>query len=83
MDPAGDNYILKNKKNPKNGVLGGTVTFDYEILGIYLDADQFKHFTGSSFDSSYYDSSPNGDMHFEPGNWNNGSPHSSWSDTND
>jgi len=77
------NHVNTNYRNPKNGVLGGTVTFDYEILGIYLDADQFKHFTGSSFASSYYDSSPNGDMHFEPGNWNNGSPHSSWSDTND
>ena len=62
---------------------GGIVTFDNKILGVYVDYDQFKHFTGSSFSSSHYDSTPSNDMHFEPGQFNGGSLHSSWTDTND
>ena len=59
----------------------GIVTFDNVIKGIYLEHDQFKHFTGSNFSSSNYDSSPPSGMRFEPTSFNNGNWHSSWNDS--
>ena len=75
-------YLNHDGSNFRN-TSGGIVTFDNEILGVYVNYDEFKHFTGSNFSSSNYDSTPNNDMHFEPGQFNGGSPHSSWTNTND